>query len=157
MDWSGPVKIAILDTGIDLAHEDFQLPARRRSKLGKRVTSKLAEKPQRERIKAYRNFVGGPGEEEDVSDTVGHGTHIAGVILSIAPRAELYIAKTSSGENLVKDKKDDTGSKKAQRRTQRPVQEVRSFPQQQVQLCVLEELCSLTTRTGVTMGNGPRG
>jgi subtilisin family serine protease len=119
---SGPVKIAILDTGIDLDHEDFKYPAKRRSKVGQRISTKLAERPQRERIIAWRNFIGDPGEEEDVRDTVGHGTHIAGMLLSIAPRAQLYIAKTSSDGTVAKAGKD-SGYAKTRRKGRRPVQE----------------------------------
>ncbi|GAO19176.1 hypothetical protein UVI_02014640 [Ustilaginoidea virens] len=123
-DWSGPVKIAILDTGIDLDHEDFQRPARRRSKIGKAAVRRLPEQPQRERIKAWKNFVGKPGEEADVTDTIGHGTHIAGIVLAIAPRAELYVAKVSSGEDQSRAKKNADDSGESPRRTSgRPVQE----------------------------------
>ncbi|KAL3957395.1 hypothetical protein ACCO45_007973 [Purpureocillium lilacinum] len=62
-EWAGPVKIAILDTGIDLKHDDFAKPARRRSKIGQRAARQLPETPQRERIKAWRNFVGEPGKK----------------------------------------------------------------------------------------------
>ena len=106
-------------------HEDFQRPARRRSKIGKVAASRLAEKSQLERIRACKNFVGNPGEEADVTDTSGHGTHIAGIILSIAPRAELYIAKTSSGEDLAECNSARSASPKLRRKSRRPVQEVR--------------------------------
>ncbi|UNI18714.1 hypothetical protein JDV02_004967 [Purpureocillium takamizusanense] len=123
-EWAGPVKIAILDTGIDLKHDDFANPARRRSKMGQRAARQLPEKPQRERIKACRNFVGEPGQEEDVTDYSGHGTHIAGLILGIAPRAELYIAKTSTGqEHLQDDDEKKPASKRGRREARRPVEE----------------------------------
>lgn len=92
--WTGPVKITILDTGIDLDHPNFSQRGKRRSK----VTAKqLSEKMQRERIIGSKNFTRGP--EDDVTDDVGHGTHIAVLIMAIAPRAELYIAKVSSTQN----------------------------------------------------------
>ncbi|KAJ6438339.1 hypothetical protein O9K51_08931 [Purpureocillium lavendulum] len=119
--WAGPVKIAILDTGIDLTHDDFAKPARRRTKLGERAARQLPEQPQRDRIKGCRNFVGDPGEEEDVTDHSGHGTHIAGVILSIAPRAELYIAKTSTGQEHAQAEEDKKpASKRGRRESRRP-------------------------------------
>ena len=123
--WGGPVKIAILDTGIDLTHEDFAKPARRRTKLGERAARQLPEKSQRDRIKACRNFVGGPGEDENVSDSAGHGTHIAGLILGMAPRAELYIAKTSTGrEPLEAEENSESASNRGRRESRRPVEEV---------------------------------
>lgn len=96
--WSGPVKIAILDTGIDLEHPDFEKRAPRRTVKGRKMAGSefLGEKTQRARIKACRNFV---DDSDDVTDYVGHGTAIAGLIMSIAPRAELYIAKTSGDLN----------------------------------------------------------
>lgn len=122
-DWTGPVKIAILDTGIDLEHEDFLKPARRRTKIGLKAAKRIPEKTQRERIKACRNFVG--DSTEDVTDETGHGTHIAGLILSIAPRAELYIAKTSSGqEALEKHEVENSASKKGRRESRRPIENV---------------------------------
>lgn len=96
--WSGPVRIAILDTGIDLNHPDFANRASRRTQKGRKLAESdyLGEKTQRDRIKACRNFV---DDSDDVTDFVGHGTAIAGLIMSIAPRAELYIAKTSGDLN----------------------------------------------------------
>lgn len=63
------VKILVIDTGADANH--FYL---------------------RDRIKAVRNFTayGGP---DDVTDRRGHGTHVAGIIRTGAPDAELLIAK----------------------------------------------------------------
>lgn len=71
------VKIAILDTGADITHPDLV-----------------------QNIKGYMNLTG--GEITDVRDTVGHGTHVAGIIgaannqigvVGIAPNAELHIVK----------------------------------------------------------------
>jgi subtilisin family serine protease len=121
-EWTGPVKIAILDSGLDLNHSDFENPAHRRTKVGKRAAKQLPEQPQRQRIKAWRNFVGQPGEEEDVTDESGHGTHLAGIILAIAPRAELYIAKISTGKQLGADSKGAVADM-AQRQPRRPMQE----------------------------------
>jgi len=95
--WPGPVKIAIFDTGIDLSHPDFSQRAKRRTKIGaKQQLSGHPEEIQSKRIKACKNFADGP--EDDVTDEDGHGTHIAGLIMAIAPRAELYIAKVSNSQ-----------------------------------------------------------
>ena len=66
------VKIAILDTGIDLNHPDMQACA--------------------ENIMARYNWL-----QEDTRTTVhdvdGHGTFVAGILLDYAPDAEIYVAK----------------------------------------------------------------
>lgn len=66
------VKVAIIDTGIDTNHREFE---------GK--------------IKGKFNMLGDKGT--DVTDGYGHGTHVAGLIAGertgVAPNAELYIAK----------------------------------------------------------------
>ncbi|CAG9947654.1 unnamed protein product [Clonostachys rosea f. rosea IK726] len=122
--WNGPVKIAVLDTGVDLEHEDFTKPARRRTKIGRKRAKGIPEKTQRERIVAVRNFVGEPGEENDVTDEFGHGTHIAGLIMAVAPRAELYIAKVSTGKEISEAQQTGKASPKAaKRKSRRPVEE----------------------------------
>lgn len=74
------IRVAILDTGIDLGHPDFQ---------GRAITA--------------RSFVAG----EEVEDAQGHGTHCAGTAAGpraqgdrprygVAPEAELYIGKVLS-------------------------------------------------------------
>ncbi|KAH7143369.1 ankyrin repeat-containing domain protein [Fusarium sp. MPI-SDFR-AT-0072] len=121
-EWHGPVKIAILDTGIDLDHEDFLKPARRMTQTGRNMANVLPEKTQRERIKACASFVG--SSKQDVTDLHGHGTHIAGLILSIAPRAELYIAKVSSQFHSGGGERDEKPvSKKDRRESGHPVEE----------------------------------
>lgn len=76
--WTGRgVRVAILDTGLDLTHPDFA---------GRAIVS--------------RSFV----EGEPVDDVQGHGTHCAGTAVGsariegrmrygVAPQAELYVAK----------------------------------------------------------------
>ncbi|KAI4111719.1 MAG: hypothetical protein LQ338_008348, partial [Usnochroma carphineum] len=68
----GRVKIAILDTGIDRNHPDY----RRRWK---------------GRIRNTRSWIGDSAYE----DSCGHGTHSAGLLMSIAPEARLYIARVA--------------------------------------------------------------
>jgi subtilisin family serine protease len=118
-NWTGPVKIAILDTGIDLDHPDFSQRAKRRSKV---AAKQLLEKTQRERIIGCKNFTGGP--EDDVTDDVGHGTHIAGLIMAIAPRAELYIAKVSSTRNSRSKEESERMVKKRHQKEAHPIQDV---------------------------------
>lgn len=73
------MKIAVLDTGIDKDHPDYEA--------------------QQERIKVIKLFSSDCQQSyEDVSDRCGHGTHIAGILLDFAPDAELYIAKISDLE-----------------------------------------------------------
>jgi hypothetical protein len=88
------VKIAVLDTGIDLSHEDFQ-KARALSFVEGKPKSAKGEKPQIERIIEKKSFC---GDENDVQDVDGHGTQVAGIILRLAPRAHLYIARICEGD-----------------------------------------------------------
>lgn len=72
------VKIAILDTGIDLEHPDMEACEGR--------------------IKSVRSWVDGKnGEEEDSAggDESGHGTHTTGIILDVAPDADIYVARVA--------------------------------------------------------------
>ncbi|MBQ2896950.1 MAG: S8 family peptidase [Clostridia bacterium] len=71
------IRVGVIDTGIDLNHEDL-----------------------RGRIKEYINFTS--KYTNDVEDTNGHGTHVAGSIcanrngigvVGAAPKCDLYIAK----------------------------------------------------------------
>jgi subtilisin family serine protease len=76
------VKVAILDSGLDLTHPDFQDG----------------------RVAATRSFVG-----QDVQDELGHGTHCAGIACGpllpqsgrrygVAPAAQLYIGKVATND-----------------------------------------------------------
>lgn len=73
------VKIAIIDTGVDVEHPDLK-----------------------DNIKGAINMF---DHTTDVSDEYGHGTHVAGIIAGsgkagvkgVAPKAELYIAKVLDG------------------------------------------------------------
>lgn len=63
------IRVAILDTGIDMNHPDV--------------------KSQRKRVIEHESFVGG----DATVDTSGHGTHIAGILLDLTNNVDLYIGK----------------------------------------------------------------
>ncbi|KAL7916637.1 hypothetical protein GGI35DRAFT_47714 [Trichoderma velutinum] len=80
---SRPVKIGILDTGIDQGHDVF--------------------KAREERIKAALNFYN--TSKKSIPDLNGHGTFTASLILDYAQDAELYIAKIADKENATPNAK----------------------------------------------------
>ncbi|PNP58294.1 hypothetical protein THARTR1_01809 [Trichoderma harzianum] len=80
---SRPVKIAILDTGIDRGHDAFEA--------------------REENIKAKLNFYN--NSQRSITDLNGHGTFTASLILDYAPDAELYIAKIADKENTTPNAK----------------------------------------------------
>lgn len=69
----GEVKIAVLDTGIDLQHP----------LLSERIPSKNC-----------RDFVDNTGH---MCDTVGHGTHTAYLLAKTAPQAEIFCGRVWKG------------------------------------------------------------
>ena len=81
-DEDSRTKIAILDTGIDLDHVDMQA--------------------QEERIKSVRSWVGGRNGREDREggNVYGNGTHVAGLLLDIAPQADIFVARIAEGGEL---------------------------------------------------------
>ncbi|PTB38351.1 hypothetical protein M441DRAFT_146368 [Trichoderma asperellum CBS 433.97] len=91
------VKVAILDTGIDRNHPDFRHP-RLKHKNGQGFIWAKEEEAQIDRIKSCQNFCDDRPNNEDVTDIDGHGTHVAGIILQLAPTAELYIARICQGD-----------------------------------------------------------
>lgn len=94
-----PVKVAVLDTGLDVTHKNFKNPRVHQFVGGQPVWSEQ-EPPQYDRIKACEDFTGtGPiTTKDDMKDLDGHGTQVAELILRFAPRAELYIARICEGE-----------------------------------------------------------
>ncbi|KAI1087485.1 ankyrin [Rostrohypoxylon terebratum] len=105
------VRVAILDTGIDLDHEDWLQPRALRFEHGKPVPAS-GEPRQIDRIKNSMNFCG--GSETVVQDLDGHGTQVAGIILRLAPRAEIDIARVCIGDrNRGNTKGKDTVSSSA--------------------------------------------
>ncbi|KHN95673.1 Peptidase S8/S53, subtilisin/kexin/sedolisin [Metarhizium album ARSEF 1941] len=84
------IKIAILDTGINLDGSGLQLRRDDIIEDRKRANTGADGDP----IKATRSFV---GPQDDVNDCCGHGTHIADILLRLAPEVDLYIAKICNG------------------------------------------------------------
>ena len=93
--------MAIIDTGCDLDHEDFKQARTRRfdGEIGDvpHAAKGDSELPQRDRIKGWKNFCSDRASSDDVSDLDGHGTLVAGIILRLAPNADLYIARVCTG------------------------------------------------------------
>lgn len=71
----------MLDTGIDMDDDFIHLKENR-----KRVT--------------YKSFVTGDPNPTVRSDPAGHGTHVAGLLLRVAPNANIYVAKVSDKDGL---------------------------------------------------------
>lgn len=92
-----PVKIAILDTGFDSSHPDFEYSRALRFQNSQPVRAG-GEPRQRDRIRAWKDFTRESiSTEADILDLDGHGTQVAGLILRLAPRSELYIARICEG------------------------------------------------------------
>lgn len=72
-----PVKIAVLDTGLDLSHPDIVA--------------------REESIKERYNWMDSRNID-NVQDSSGHGTHTTGLLLDYAPDAELYVAKIAESD-----------------------------------------------------------
>jgi hypothetical protein len=77
-----PVRIAILDTGIDKSH-------------GSIVGGFLLQRLRKERCYSW---VG--GDSTDVHDSHGHGTNATDLLLRVAPQAQIYVAKVFSGNEF---------------------------------------------------------
>lgn len=69
------IKVAILDTGLDVSH----------------IYVKACEK----RIKDIRSWVNGLNGKQDrnAGDASGHGTHITCLLLDVAPDTDVYVAR----------------------------------------------------------------
>ena len=73
---SRTIRVAILDTGLDSLHSRFR---------------------KHPRVADYKSFT-----EDGYADRdpVGHGTHIAGIILDLAPNVDLYIAQIADSKSF---------------------------------------------------------
>ncbi|RTE80932.1 hypothetical protein BHE90_004563 [Fusarium euwallaceae] len=87
------VRIAILDTGIN--SDDLRSRLDRVSAIRK---NQNCPRNNRCPIKAIKSFIGDVTNSEGDSCERGHGTHVASILLRLAPDADLYIAKVSTGE-----------------------------------------------------------
>ena len=72
------MKIAILDTGIDISHPDFK-------------EDQSASRMNR-RIKVPEDFLDPEGK---AYDTCGHGTYCVGLLRRVAPEADIYVARVA--------------------------------------------------------------
>jgi hypothetical protein len=79
---SPPVKIAVLDTGVDMQHNYIK-------------GCKNAN-----RIKGVQSFV---TDDKEIDDVCGHGTHVAALLLKVAPECQIYVAKVASGGKIPTD------------------------------------------------------
>jgi Subtilase family len=79
-DRQRPIRVAVLDTGIDAAHPTFQ----------KAILQN--------KIRATRGF---PETLEPLIDRHGHGTHGGSVLMRIAPNAVLYFARIADDQGHI--------------------------------------------------------
>ncbi|CAI7601654.1 unnamed protein product [Penicillium glandicola] len=84
------IKIAILDTGIDMQHPQLNIE---HSKINHNA-----------RIKGFGSFSGG----DATVDTHGHGTHIAGILLNLTNNTDLYIWKFTDSRTSKKLEEDQS-------------------------------------------------
>lgn len=77
------VRIAILDSGLDSENSSL-------------IEDQQLDDP---RVKDGRSFVHGT-EPHDLRDEIGHGTHALGLLLKVAPFADIYVAKVARQESL---------------------------------------------------------
>ncbi|KAI9042815.1 intracellular serine protease [Aspergillus affinis] len=89
-DLAEPVRIAILDSGLD-PENPFLVEDQQRAN------------PQ---IKDARSFVYRT-EPHDIQDEIGHGTHALGLLLKVAPGVEIYVARIARRETLDPNTYDD--------------------------------------------------
>jgi hypothetical protein len=82
--WHQKVKVAILDTGVDVTHPD------------------IAKIKEDGRI-IYHDFI---DCSDDAKDDDGHGTHYTSVLAKLAPNAEIYVGRVFQSSRAVEDSID---------------------------------------------------
>lgn len=77
---SRKVRVCVIDTGLDKTHPS--------------VLAAVSG----DRLRAVKTFSSDstPNEDPTANDQHGHGTHVADLILRVAPEAELYVAKVAN-------------------------------------------------------------
>jgi hypothetical protein len=78
-----PVRIAILDSGLDPTSPFL-------------IEDQQQVNPQ---VKEARSFIHGT-QPHQTQDEIGHGTHALGLLLKVAPSAEIYVARVARRETL---------------------------------------------------------
>lgn len=93
-----PIRIAILDTGLDISHSDFNHPRIVRFQNSQPLRAK-GEPCQRDRIQACKDFTQTTSSktQTEMLDLDGHGTQVTSLVLRLAPRSDLYIARICEG------------------------------------------------------------
>jgi subtilisin family serine protease len=89
---TGNVRIAVIDTGVQHP-DDYDFPPD--NIFGSRGQGPFL------RIKNKCSFYG--QEKSDWGDKHGHGTHVARILLTYAPRADIFVAKFSNTKELAAD------------------------------------------------------
>jgi hypothetical protein len=86
------IRVAILDTGIDILHPFIQ--------------KRWANRGFKD---SYHNFVSERFTDSIPQDEDGHGTHCAGLVLRFAPQATLFIGRIANTRKSCKEDKDFGG------------------------------------------------
>ncbi|KAH8599217.1 hypothetical protein B0O99DRAFT_591086 [Bisporella sp. PMI_857] len=88
--WKSKIKIAVIDSGV------------------KKSDPRIRGAFRKGQIQDCRNFLppgaGGWVDPKTYDDDLGHGTHIVCLLLEMAPEAELYVAKVSTGPYIMKSR-----------------------------------------------------
>lgn len=88
------IKVAILDTGIDLEHTYFSTH---------RNEIRAAYKDETRWKDFTSTAMASTDTSISVTDEVGHGTHAAALILKVAPKALLHVAKVIASATATDD------------------------------------------------------